>query len=302
MNARETAWRIFAGELNSSSLEKKGDDEKSPSYLITPLGATVNRVLVAGVLLEKENSGTEEEPMWRGRIQDVVGNYFINVGKFQPEAAAAMADLETPSFVAVVGKVKTYSPEEGRVYVTVRPEHIINISDETRNLWVLEAAQSMWKRLLDMKEALQVPNVTANDLIAKGFSTQDANGITTALDQYGFPDSSKYLKLIQGAMRLLLPDRAVDLGLPEDMSDMPDELDMDKDDRESGDAAPSADKEDIILRILDELDSERGAPRDEVERRAASEGISSDEVEEISNSLMDKGLVYEPNLGFLKKI
>ena len=55
MNARETAWRVFAGELNSSSLEIKGEEEKTPSYLITPLGAKLNRILIAGVLLVQEN-------------------------------------------------------------------------------------------------------------------------------------------------------------------------------------------------------------------------------------------------------
>lgn len=302
MNARETAWRMFAGELNSSSLEKKGADEKSPSYVITPLGAMVNRVLVAGVLLEKENTGSEDEPMWKGRVQDVSGNFFINVGKFQPEAAAAMADIETPSFVAIVGKVRTYTTDDGRTFVTVRPERIVNITDESRNMWILEAAQSMWRRLISMKNALQIPEVRENDLVAKGYTLHDAEGIIGALDHYGIPESSKYLKLMQNSMRLLLPDQNIDLGLPEDMSELPDELDMEPQSPKT-EGMVSGDKEDIILRILDELDNDsRGAPRDEVERRAESEGISSNEVEEISNSLMDKGLVYEPNLGYLKKI
>ena len=39
-----------------------------------------------------------------------------------------------------------------------------------------------------------------------------------------------------------------------------------------------------------------------MERRAEEMGISSIELEEISNSLMDKGLIYEPNLRTLKII
>lgn len=303
MNAREGAWRLFAGELNSCSLEKKGDDEKSPSYVITPLGAVVNRVLIAGVLTEKENTGSDDEPMWRGRVQDVSGNFFIQVGKFQPEAAAAMADLEAPAFVAIVGKVKTYTTEDGRVFVNVRPERIIEIDDEKRNLWVLEAAKSMWKRLVSLKQALQIPDVTASDLIAKGYTSQEAEGITSALDHYGFPESTRYLKLMQNALRMMLPDDEIDFGLPEDISEMPDEIEEPKKASSSGESFTSGDKEDIILRILDELDVDpRGAPRDEIDRMAEMEGISADEVEEISSSLMDKGLVYEPNLGYLKKI
>ncbi len=59
----------------------------------------------------------------------------------------------------------------------------------------------------------------------------------------------------------------------------------------------------MILNLLEELDTDgKGAPREELERRAEAEGISSIELEEVSNTLMDKGLVYEPNLRYLKRI
>ena len=53
MNAREIAYRVFAGEISGSTLEIKGDDESAPSYLITPLGLSLNRVFVAGRMTEK---------------------------------------------------------------------------------------------------------------------------------------------------------------------------------------------------------------------------------------------------------
>ena len=58
-----------------------------------------------------------------------------------------------------------------------------------------------------------------------------------------------------------------------------------------------------MLELLTELDTEgKGAPRDDLERRAEQEGISSMELEEITNTLMDKGVIYEPNLRYLKRI
>ncbi|MBR4202279.1 MAG: glycerol dehydrogenase, partial [Candidatus Methanomethylophilaceae archaeon] len=130
MNARETAWRVFATELNSSTLEIKATEEKMPSYIVSPLGAKINRVLISGVLTEKENVGSEEEPMWRGRVQDVSGSFFINIGKFQPEASAAIADLEAPCFIAAVGRVRAYTTDDGRTFITVRPEHIVKIDEK----------------------------------------------------------------------------------------------------------------------------------------------------------------------------
>ncbi|MCL1811437.1 MAG: glycerol dehydrogenase [Methanomassiliicoccaceae archaeon] len=300
MNARETAWRLFSSELNSATYEIKGDDEKSPSYVITRLGAMVNRVLVAGVLTEKENVGTPDEPMWRGRVQDLAsGNFFINVGRYQPEAAAAMADIETPAFIAVVGKVRTYTSDDERVFVSIRPECIVKITEEIRAQWILDAASSTWDRLNKMKKATSVENLSEKALLDRGFSERDAKGIMTALDQYDVPNSTVYLKAIQTALRTILPEKNIDLGLPEDMSDIPDEIDI-----EPGATSHSnADMEDIVLSLLEELDTDgKGAPRDELERRAESEGISSMELEEISNVLMDKGLVYEPNLRYLKRI
>jgi len=300
MNARETAWRIFSSELNTATYEIKGDDEKSPSYIVTRLGAMVNRVLIAGVLTEKENVGTDDEPMWRGRIQDLAsGNFFINVGRYQPEAAAAMADIETPTFVAVVGKVRTYTTDEERIFVSIRPESVVKITEEIRAQWILEAAKSTWDRLNRVKKATSVEGLSEKALIDRGFSEKDAKGIMIALDQYDVPNSTTYLKSIQTALRTILPDKNIDLGLPEDMADVPDEIDI-----EPGSTNHSnADMEDIILSLLEELDTDgKGAPRDELERRAESEGISSMELEEISNVLMDKGLVYEPNLRYLKRI
>ncbi|MDR2845734.1 MAG: glycerol dehydrogenase [Candidatus Methanoplasma sp.] len=300
MNARETAWRLFSSELNTATFEIKGADDKSPSFVVTRLGAMVNRVLIAGVLTEKENVGSEDEPMWRGRIQDLAsGNFFINVGRYQPEAAAAIADIEPPSFVAVVGKVRTYKTDDDRVFVSIRPEHITKITEEVRAQWILEAARSTWDRLNIVKKAISLGTPSETDLVKAGFSQRDAQGIATALDQYEAPNSTVYLKTIQTALRTILPDKNIDLGLPEDLSDIPDEIDIDPDASRND----SADKEDIILSLLEELDTDgKGAPRDELERRAEAEGIASMELEEISNVLMDKGLVYEPNLRYLKRI
>ena len=309
MNPRETAWRVFATELNNSSLEIKATEEKMPSYVISPLGAKINRVLIAGVMTEKENVGGDDEPMWKARIQDVTGSFYISVGRYQPEASAAIADLEAPCFVAAVGRVRTYTADNQKVYVNVRPENIVKIDEATRNEWILETAKTTWRRLKNVRTVLGMPDAKEEDLVKMGMTQAEASGLLFALDNYGqMPDSTMYLKTIQGALRMLLPERDVDLGFPDDLSDEPDEIDIDMPGSPSGTGdsnnGPNYGQiEDIILNMLEELDTDgKGAPRDELERRAEAEGISSIELEEISNILMDKGLVYEPNLKYLKRI
>ena len=296
MIVREPAWRVFSAELNTSTHEIKGVEEKTPSYVISPLGATINRVIVSGVILEKDNIGSEEEPMWRARVQDVFGNFFMSVGRYQPEAAAAMASIEVPAFVTMIGKIRTFTNEEGKTYVSIRPEKVVKVDEAARNRWILASAKSMWDRLNVMKEALAVQDPTVDDLVNNGMSQQQATGIITALEVYGFPESSRYLKTIQSAMRLLLPERNIDLGLPEDMSNTPDEIDIEA-------AEISADKEDIVLGLLDTLNTDgKGTIYSDLQRAAGEQGISDIELEEMTNSLMDKGLVYEPMLGRLKRI
>ena len=312
---RETYWRVFSTELNSASFEIKADEDMKPSYQLSRLGAMINRVLIAGVLTEKENVGTEDEPMWRGRIQDVAnGTVFINIGRFQPEAASSMNEIDTPSLVAVVGKVKSYSTED-RTYVSVRPERIVPITAEVEQQWILDTAKTTWNRLVTMKRALNVGSTDVDALVDSGIPESAAPGIALAIDQYGSPDAAAYLKPIQAALRKLLPERNVDLGLVDD-SDIPDEFDLDDEYGAPADgspapqtpaAAPAAssggeDKEGLVLSLLNELNDGKGAPRDLLESRCAEEGISSMELEEIIEGLLDKGLAYEPNLKYIKRI
>ncbi len=65
---RDTYWRVFSTELNTATYEIKSDEEMKPTYQLSRLGALITRVLVTGVLTEKENAGSEDEPMWRGRV------------------------------------------------------------------------------------------------------------------------------------------------------------------------------------------------------------------------------------------
>ncbi|MCQ2078981.1 MAG: glycerol dehydrogenase [archaeon] len=303
---RETSWRIFASELNSASYEIKAEEEMKPSYQVSRLGAMINRVLIAGVLTEKENIGSDEEPMWRGRIMDPTGGmFFINVGRYQPEAAATMADIDIPCNVAVIGRVKSYTNEEDRTWISVRPDKVVQIDEVTLNEWLLDTAASTWKRLVEMKKAAYIEDKSVDGLISAGLGHLTAKGVSIALEQYGMPESATYFKSIQTALRALLPDKNVDFGLPEDLADAPEEIELEPRSGNTPAAAggSSEDKEEIILQLLEELDTEgKGAPRDELEDQAASKGISAMELEEISNSLMDKGLVYEPNLRYLKRI
>ena len=306
---RETNARVFSTELNTASFEIKSDEEMKPSYQLSKLGLKINRVLIVGVLTEKENVGTEDEPMWRARLQDVPGGtVFINVGRYQADAANSIRDIDTPSLVAVIGKVKSYTNEEMRTFVSVRPERIFQVPEETRRLWMLDTAKGTWQRLVALKKAQNLDAPTVEAVEALGIPHTAAENLCMAIDQYGFADSTPFLKAVESCLRSLLPDRNIDFGLPGDIVEEPEEMTMEPSSDEPAAEAPKEgtsdnyDKEELILRLLKELDSGKGAPRDELESRCAEEGISSMELEELIEGLLDKGLAYEPNLKYIKRI
>lgn len=309
MNAREIAYRVFAGELAGSSLETRGDDEASPSYLVTPLGLMVNRVFVAGKLTEKTNKGTEEEPSWNAVVKDVSGsNFYIQAGRFQPEAATSLAaiDADEQPLVGVIAKIRTWTSEDGKMYINLRPEHISVIDAETYGKWIVEAAEDLWRRLNLVRTALSFPEASVQELQSKGLTHAEADGITRALDHYESPESQRYMRILLSALRRVLPGRDIDFGIPEDADDYVAETKTSA--PKSAEPAETGgmdvfDKKDFILGLVEEYDTgSKGAPRNDIERRAEEEGISADEVESLLDDLMNDGQIYEPNLGYMRKI
>ncbi len=180
---REVARRAFAAEFNDATYTfKESDDDRAPVYSLLPTGQRANRVFVAGTLTETEDVGDDSE-YWRGRIVDPTGTFFTYAGQYQPEATAVLRETETPAYVTVVGKPRTYETDEGDVNVSLRPESISVVEDATRNRWVVETAE----RTLDRIEAF---GGGASETSPEGDATPDKYA-TMAETQYG-SELSKY--------------------------------------------------------------------------------------------------------------
>src|SRR3989442_5846986 len=143
---REVAWRLFASEYNDANLEMDGGGDRAPSYIVTPLGAKVNRVFVVGVITDVENVGSDIQPMWRARVSDPTGTFHIYAGQYQPEAAATLSKLKPPVFGAIVGKSRIYSPEAGTARTSIPPERIKAGDQTVREYWNLAARRTLPKR------------------------------------------------------------------------------------------------------------------------------------------------------------
>ncbi len=300
MIRREPAWRIFSSELNNAVPIPSGEDEYAPTYVISPLGAKINRVLVVGVITDITNVGSDEEPLLRATVSDPTGPVYVSAGQYQPIAAQALSELNPPEFVAVVGKVRVYSPEPGVNYLSVRAENVRPVAEDLRDTWVIEAAKSTLERIEAMKEVLNMDIPDAEEVHKIGFRKRIADGVVRATQEFGTTDLEYYLSSVIDAIQMLNPDAktpsidqfTLPKGAPRPAAAPKDE---------KIDASNEEDEE-LVLEVVKGLAEGDSIALMDVIEACESKGLDKVRVEEAINALMDKGLVYEPILGQLSYI
>ena len=183
---REIAWRIFAHEFNISNLHITEGDERAPNYIITPTGVKCNRLFIIGVITEVENIGKDNN-LWRARIADPTGVFTLYAGQYQPEAAIFLSELEVPAYVALVGKARKYEPEDGNVYLSVRPEEINAADEKQRDMWIIETAERTLERITIMEDAMEsgLSGIQLQEFLEKKVKNPALiNGVAHAIKHY----------------------------------------------------------------------------------------------------------------------
>ena len=309
---------MFAYELNKSTLQVKEDDESSPSYVISPTGAKINRIFVVGVLTEVENVRSSED-LWRARIADPTGTFTVYAGKYQPEAAAFLAQAEVPQFVAVLGRARLYTREETS-YVSIWSKEIDPATETARNNWVITTAE----RTLDRVEALKIAlsaglqsNTLSTKLLDSDVNALLADGITRAVLSYNGSDViADIVPVIASAIEAVVeareftpanvdPQRAratddAVISESEQAHEQTDEAATTQEDSKATEAL-AKNKEHVLLK-MNELDAGSGVPYDRLIETLEARGLDEDDVEEAVQELMDEGKCYEPKIGILKLI
>lgn len=171
---------MLAAEVMATTvgLQNGQKDSYQPAIYLGPTGAEVNRVLIAGTAVEKEDVGTDN-PFWRVRVADPTGVVFVYAGQYQPEAAKAIQRLEVPSFVIVSGKLSHYKLEQGGdTIVSVRAESISTVALELRDHAMADIAHHTVSRILEARK---------NEKVQENYPNHDYSSfiqsITALLDQ-----------------------------------------------------------------------------------------------------------------------
>jgi hypothetical protein len=122
--------------------------------------------------------------------------------------------------------------------------------------------------------------------------------VVKACEHYKDVDLGRYRAMVVDALRYLLPEyrRDQEVEMPKEMATNPEEL-------EEEEEAKEVDREEQVLALITALDKNgKGAPWDQIVDEVKRLGLDKTQLEEVTNSLLDKGMIYEPVLGRMKRI
>ena len=331
MTNRELAWRVFAGEYNHTTLQLEPSQEREPGYLVTPLGAKINRIFVVGVLTDIEKLERNGNTHYRARVSDRTGVFYIYAGQYDPKVIKILSDLEPPAYIAVIGKSRMYSPEEGVTYVSIRPENIVVVDKNARDYWLLDTCKSIKTRLESFIEAQQMEPPEVDKLIKLGFDSVVAQGVMESLQHYKQLDITYYRNMLVDVLKYLamgngegyittekeysknLKDLTEEFKTGDELTEPEETKETVRSTNEDLEFEPTTDVindsvelqelEDKLLEVIRLFKGKKykdGVPWHELMVKATDDGIDKNLIEELVNNLLEKGKIYEPILGRIK--
>ena len=293
---RQSAVRIFAQEYSESSLIERGVGEYDPSFVITKLGAKVNRCLVCGGLEGMERRDGDSGPFYRGQIRDPSGTHYFEVAPFQPElhpdAEELLARFETGDsiLVSIVGRQKSNESEDGGIFTSIRAESFTEIDLEAYKSWMVEAADATLRRL-DAYSASQGVELTKESFRDAGIPDDLLTGLMKSREHYSEFDTEAYKVWILKAFSRALGRAEESLEVTIGNVSKPEEETLKQ-------ATDSADPRDVILGILASNGGDL-VEYDALVGACISAGSSREEAADAIENLKDVSMeISEPRFGF----
>ena len=192
---RQPAIRILAQEYSESTLKEQGAGEFDPAFIITKLGAKVNRLVAMGLLELMERRDSSSGVFWTGRIRDPSGLHFFSIGSFQPEEIQIQADellarfqKEEPVLIMMVAKSSMRQSDEGSIFTGLRPEEITIIDSKQYAHLLVEACDATMRRIEAFRNSAELEQTKAEYKKA-GVPADLIEGLLLSREHYGEVDS-----------------------------------------------------------------------------------------------------------------
>ena len=304
--ARQSAVRLFAQEYRDASLIEEGSGEYDPSFVITKIGAKINRVLVCGVIDRMERREGDSGPNYSGHVRDPTGSYLFSVASFQPELhpdfEELMARFESGDrfLLALVGKARWFETEDGGMFTSLRAEEFTVIDRECYTNWLVDTAEATLRRI-DAHSASLETDLTPVALEAGGVPSDLVDGLILARGHYGDFDPEGYrvgvlqaLSMATGRTSLMeAPPQPAAATLEETVSQAPES---------SEPAAEPGDAIELIIETVRSRDTGEGVEYNDLVTALVHGGHPRESAEDAIDQARDQGEVMEPRFGFFQLV
>jgi uncharacterized protein len=297
---RQPAWHMLASEFRDATLNEKGSGEFDPSFVITKLGAKVNRVIVAGLLERLEVRETANgSTLYQGQLRDPSGQHYFSVGDYASEAMreltttlTARIEVGEPELVLMVAKARWYQTEEGAVYTSLRPEEACIIDGKTYANWITRACQGTIERMNAFSASLELEPTEQAYSASESIPDNLVEGLVTSRNHYGEIDLEQYKLNIMQALDIA-EGKMSSATKPVPVLNV--SVTVEGEDEEGG-----SDLEECILSLIRQLDQGDGVDFEAVLSNANARGFSRPDSEAMLDELSEKGVVHEPRFGWFK--
>ena len=298
---------MLASEFSDSTLHQQGSGEFDPLFVITKLGAKVNRLVVAGLLERLEPRETSNgATLWQGQLRDPSGLHYFSVGDYAPESmreltvqlSSRVDDGETIMLI-MTAKARYFQNEEGAVYTSLRPEEAAVITRSSYREWLVKASEGMLERM-DAHEKASSLEKNIQSLTSAGIPENLREGLLLANEHYGEIDLETYRLNIMQTLDIA-EDRIP--SVPPATKIQTPQTSLDVVDGTSSDSSPddgAVDLKQVMLDLIARLDQGEGVDFDTLLSNAAARGHDRDAAESSLDDLSEEGTVHEPRFGWFK--
>ena len=296
---------MLASEFGTSTLNQQGSGEFDPLFIITKLGAKVNRVVVAGLLERLEPRETANgATMWQGHLRDPSGLHYFSVGDYAPESmreltlqlSSRLDDGETIMMI-MTAKARFFQSEEGAVYTSLRPEEGAIITRARYREWLVEAVSGMLERI-DMHEKSLSLEKSIQSLSEAGIPENMREGILLANEHYGDIDLESFR--LNTMQTLDIAEDKMPSSAPQPKPTPQTSLNVEEDSQAVEEEKQDVDLKEVMLDLIRRLDQGEGVDFDTLLSNAAARGHDRDDAEASLDYLSEEGSVHEPRFGWFK--
>lgn len=303
---RQPALPLLASEFGESTLHQQGSGEYDPLFLITKLGAKVNRVIVAGLLERLEPRETANgATIWQGQIRDPSGTHYFSVGDYAPESMRELTiqlssriDDGEVIMLMMTAKARYFQTDEGAVYTSLRPEEAAVISRTVYREWLVRAAKGMLTRI-DAHEKSINSEKSIDSLAKAGVPENLIEGLLLAGEHYGEIDTESYRLNILQTLDIAEDKEVSTVPVVQAQKNLVVE-ESQSEDKESAKENQEGDINSAILDLVKRLDKGEGVDFDTVLNNASARGYDRDAAEAALDELSEDGEIHEPRFGWFK--